>query len=347
MELDVLVICTIAITVCFLLINSFLLFTLLALASFFTIRYALSTAVDSFKARESPPRLEWLSKMISHATEFYNLLKSMMGAGDERSSTRKLRRAGFCKKFDSMEDEIETIVDCIVDEYILIWLEIVTPSNRDFSDDCREVFKDIFMKLINKFLANVDRDKFISKVVNLLSDSLSDPFTSQKMFESEHELVRNMVEELLVIIDIEEVSALKFERCTDKQQRDSLYILIRDLLTQAVFMPIVSIITDPNWINEQVVDLFEEPSRTHHDMTCVKRPKVPVDIESLKPQLRSIYNMAEHSLSRIDPRRASSVSLDRSVSAIPNPHVDLLKNNMKRSLSTDFCFDKIREYIVG
>ena len=139
-------------------------------------------------------------------------MKSIMVTDGTKNSIRKTRKAQFCKKFDSIEDEIETIVDCIVDEYILIWLEIVTPSNRDFSDDCRQVFKDIFMKLINKFMANVDRDKFISKVINLLSDSLSDPFTSQTMFESEPELVRNMVEELLVIVDIKEVNALKIEQ---------------------------------------------------------------------------------------------------------------------------------------
>lgn len=61
------------------------------------------------------------------------------------------------------------------------------------------------MDIINKFINKADRDKFLAKVINLLSDTLCDPFASQSLsIESETELVRNLVDELLSIIDYQD-----------------------------------------------------------------------------------------------------------------------------------------------
>lgn len=139
------------------------------------------------------------------------------------------------------------------------------------------------------------------------------------------------------------VSELKLIRCTDKQQRDSLYILIRDLLTQAVFMPITAIITEPNWINEQLVDLLESNDTVHN--LQLNHP-----LAGSSPAIK--LNDKKSTLKVSDPldtiRRASSVSVERPSSASPKHigQVDVIKSDMKRSLSADLFLDHLSESIV-
>lgn len=125
MELEVLIVSTAIITVVILLLQSFFTFAVLAVVTFFAIQYMLESAIKSCKARKTPLALDWLSNAIDYVLKLKSVISSMIIRTDSKNVVSfKSKRPPFCKRPDSIEDEIETIVDCIVDEYIVIWLEV-------------------------------------------------------------------------------------------------------------------------------------------------------------------------------------------------------------------------------
>ncbi|KAI1290192.1 Sorting nexin-19 [Halotydeus destructor] len=306
-------------------IESIFSFIVVGLVCFLLVKYTLERCIKScIKANEVPP-LMTVSIVICKLNDFRKLFVNNL----KSKQVAAISKTWHCSESTSYDNELETIVDHIVEDYILIWYNLISPDNQDFVDDLRAAVKKIFVNFLSTFLTTADRDKFLSQVLSLLTENLCDEnFSHSIIYENEDTLVRKMVEKFMVRFAPSEVLDLKSVRCTDQQHRDSLYILVRELLTKAVMIPIVTVIAEPNWIYEQLYLLFKSLNEPVPEVQLlIQNNQTPTKPSLLHPVIGKLGESCPS-------MRASSISLN--TNEMGN-YLTTTGSGMRRSKSVDLC----------
>lgn len=305
------------------LVNWLFLFISIAIVSFLVTRHMLSVVL------QAETNSQWT---VIWATTRRILGTSLELVGQARDVMRRLfypnhsvthPKPLFCGAKATFDNELITLVDHIVDDYIVVWYSVISPTNDEFVDDCRIIIRHIFRELINRCINRVDSTKFYLQATELVMETLKDPSADHSLKENEADFVARVVEDLLTLVAPRELNVLKSTKCTEKQMRDGLRIFLKELLTKAVFIPIVSYVCNPDWLNRVIVELLQAQAEVSMTRSAA--------LESREREVAASFT--ERQLSITDtPRRASSASLDR---AKPRPLQASPLTDIRRSHSAD------------
>lgn len=343
-----------ALVACFILYESLAFFLILVLFVFFAVKRLLDDTLEratcdtsTVTATAAGLSLEWFSKPFEYISRIRATYDRLLQRPSERKkiATPVIKLPLQCGPSPVIDEELQVIVDHIIEDYIMLWYKDISPDNDDFVEDCRVIFKHIFNELITRCLTRVDRVKFTQEVLDLLVEHLRDPTVSQTPFyESQETFIGGLIEEMLTLVGPLELEYLKHTKCSDKQTRDSLFRIIRELLTHAVVIPIVSYVSDPLWLNKMIIILFALPSEDQEEEEAEdqyhKRKAASCDKDDGSLKMYKHDSESKDLLLDSPERRASSASLEKNklyeVGGV-TPRINHLANNfdMKRSISAD------------
>jgi hypothetical protein len=214
--------------------------------------------------------------LINSLTRFLNLFNKLINNYECNQTNDCFERneSKFCGKYLDIRNESKTFAKLITDNYIHFWYNSINGGNYDFINDCENVLQQIFINLFEKC-----EQKLNSKVVFEKSLILLEKHLINRRFDSminnsnylinENERVAQIVERVLRLSAPEEVLRVIGIRndsnieITNPSHCFSLFIMIREMLTQSVFIPITDIITDPKFIYSNII-LFCEQTNTNN-----------------------------------------------------------------------------------
>lgn len=170
----------------------------------------------------------------------------------------------FCGSQLEFSNEAHTFAKLIEINYVNFWYNSLSNGNQQFLANCQLALEQIFINLINSFQNKLSTPKLAQIFLQLIHSNLT--YFNDNNYDNENDqtiLVANIVERLLNICSPHEINFL-IEKSQTKNY--AVYLMIKKMLTEAVFIPIFDVITNPQWIYSNIIFLCkEEPIViTHH-----------------------------------------------------------------------------------
>ncbi|CAG2177507.1 unnamed protein product, partial [Oppiella nova] len=235
--------------------------------------------------------------------------------GNDYSSSAAMSRQ-FCGEYVDIENESQTVSHIITDKYIEFWYQLIGTDNEDFTTDCRQILQQIFCQLFDKCVKCVDKEVFARKVLILLETHLSDESSGDDQTFNECQRMEAIVDRLLRLLATEDITPI-----VRKDPNLGVYVILKQLLTHSVFIPIIDIISEQKFIYENllflitntdyklidnkrqngskprtpIVELHVERHHTIDSNECNSSPKIVLNDEKLL-RFDSTPNLAEDNL---------------------------------------------------
>jgi len=205
-------------------------------------------------------------KLLTHCLNLLNKPKSI-----NQSITNKRNIENneplFCGNCLDINNESKTFAKLITDNYVEFWYKTINGGNDDFITDCQIILQQIFINLYEKCEQKLKTEQVLQKSFTLLEQHLISKRSqiNRNDLINETERVALIVERVLLLLAPEEVLCVMRNESSysDNKLRSktshylSLSLMIKDMLTQSVFIPITNIITDPKWIYSNIIWLCD------------------------------------------------------------------------------------------
>jgi hypothetical protein len=209
--------------------------------------------------------------LINSLTHFLNLINKLINNYYECNQTNdcfERNESKFCGKYLDIRNESKTFAKLITDNYIHFWYNSINGGNYDFINDCENILQKIFINLFQKCEQKLNSKVVFEKSLILLEkhliDRKFDSIINSNYLVNENERVAQIVERVLRLSAPEELSSvidIRNDRNIEIRNSShcfSLFIMIREMLTQSVFIPITDIITDPKFIYSNIIWFCEQ-----------------------------------------------------------------------------------------
>ncbi|RWS15639.1 sorting nexin-19-like protein, partial [Dinothrombium tinctorium] len=233
-------------------VNYFLAIVFLLIAYFLVSLVIETIANDTnvHKPRTLPTRL--VADIFECILNIYNAIVGNHG------NTSSEHGVAHCEEMPSLDAEIRTFSKHITKDYIRIWYDMVS-DNEEFIEESEIAFQEILRRLFVDQLSDLDPRKVCSIALLNLKDALQfDQIPNH--FENEHEYALFFIEKVLSSIQpstLQHIAKRKISTLNGSSE-DPIYVLIRQLLVEGALIPLLSLITNPEWINWAVIQLFSE-----------------------------------------------------------------------------------------
>lgn len=171
----------------------------------------------------------------------------------------------FCGSQLEFENEAHTFAKLIEMNYVNFWYNSLSNGNQQFLVNCQLALEQTFINLTNSFQNKLSTPKLAQIFLQLIHSNLA--YSNDNDYDNENEqtiLVANIVQRLLNICSPHEIN------CVIQKSQTKNYavcLMIKQMLTEAVFIPIFDVITNPQWIYSNIIFLCkEEPTVITHDV---------------------------------------------------------------------------------
>ena len=183
----------------------------------------------------------------------------------------------------SLEQEIATLVDLIIRDYILFWYRVVSPDDEDFVLECRSTFNNMFTVLIREKLASVRLERLLPAALQVLRKHVERSAHDQE--EKRRTQSADQKERAIAVSD--EVARFILTSCgpatlaalreatTDASgcfARDSVFHMVKEMLVFGVIMPIACHLSSPALLFRSIISSVsgetperESPASGHQD----------------------------------------------------------------------------------
>lgn len=192
---------------------------------------------------------------------------------------------------------LDLIVKELINDYILLWFQTIhsnssTLTTCDFIKDCHSLLSAIFTKIIDDHITRLNHNRIYHKLVDIIIhhfEERSDGQTRNEIMRSKtqrfadqsttshynnwrinhSESGKSIDEEIVSRLDClldfllssvapNDLINLKNLKCDDLQSRDSLYLMAKEILLFGVSIPIVDIISAPNFVNTSIARIISK-----------------------------------------------------------------------------------------
>lgn len=263
----------------------------------------------------------FLSLFASAASPLLTFTSSFIHFTD---SSRTLHKDAFCNTSPSIENEIATLVHHIVEDFILFWYRVVSPDDEDFVHECRSTFNSMFFTFVRNELSNVHAHNLLFQALIAIRKhilSMDREIDAEQLKQEQEKAVRLMtsVSEYLLATCAPEAlnqmnGSLVLSTSGHNSQRDSIYVMVREMLTFGVMMPITCRLSDPRLLFGSIVGLLSserKAGRMDRMKDCLSSGKHESSSSDQKKD--SLFPSSDPS-----PQKAPDSSLDRD----PKSHAD-------------------------
>jgi len=227
-----------------------------------------------------------------------------------------------CGSCSSLKNELSTFTCNICHDYIHFWYKDIS-SSSEFVTDCDTAIQTILNNLFS-YLCLLDKRSLIVNMLKRFS-TFSCNYNSDLTFltnEDESILIKSLLDKLLTLIAPDWLQ--KFSSSNEVKEKNNLdlvYLMIRDLLTNAAFLPIIEIITDPNWLNMVILNYLEPSVEYQYQFeSLINQYEYKEPLTTSKSNFTNLKS--KHNLSLISlPSSSSRYVLDhkRSISEVGSP----------------------------
>lgn len=193
---------------------------------------------------------------------------------------------------------LDLIVKELINDYILIWFQTIHSNSNtfatcDFIQDCHSLLSTIFTQIIDDHITRLNHNRIYHKLVDIVihhfegriggharnqimrsqthgfykTDQSASHYNNLMINHSES---RNSIDEeiiarldclldfLLSSVAPNDLINLKNLKCDDFQSRDSLYLMAKEILLFGVSIPIVDIISAPDFVNTSIARIISK-----------------------------------------------------------------------------------------
>lgn len=180
------------------------------------------------------------------------------------------RNESFCYATPRIEHEIETLVEFIVHDFILFWFRVVSPDDEDFVMECRLTFKNMFTVFAKEKLVKVRPDRLIPKALAAVRAHVQINGKEDRSSGKEQaiSLMHGVAEYLMTACAPAALNRMN-EPVGDEPaghlKRDSVFIMVKEMLAFGVLMPIASHLSDPELLFRSIIGLFSDTGAEMRD----------------------------------------------------------------------------------
>lgn len=264
-------------------------------------------------------------------------------------SSRTFHKETFCNTSPSIENEITTLVHHIVEDFILFWYRVVSPDDDEFVDECRSTFNNMFVTFARQELSNVHAHNLLSQALIAIRKhilSMDKEIGETQVKQEEEKAIRMMTsisEYMLAACAPESLNrmngSLVLSTSGHHPQRDSVYVMVREMLTFGVMMPITCRLSDPSLLFRSIAGLLsseEKVKRTDRMKDCLSSGKQQDN--SSDQEKDSLFSSSDPS-----PQPAADSSLDHDPKSRTEGHVvageclSIVVHNLLPEFSSSNC----------
>ena len=185
------------------------------------------------------------------------------------AACNNMHKDSFCNGAPHVGHEIDTLVEHIVHDYILFWFRAVSPDDEDFVNECRQVFKNMFTTFVKEKLVKVRADRLMPKAlaavrnhVQLNGSSVRRERVPTDAQEEAIALTNSIAEYLLTSCAPAALNRMNEpvgqQHASGHVQRDSVFIMVKEMLAFGVLMPIAFHLSDPKLIFRSIIGVVSD-----------------------------------------------------------------------------------------
>lgn len=309
----------------------------------------------SIRKRSSNTRRDVLSikitQFIQSVITKMNSIKGFIYGDKKHSISTKSAACGL-----SIEDELQTIAKMISINYVKSWCDILQIEEDVVMREGERILKHFFTNLSREFLSHLDVEAFLPEVINYCSmhvmqscmevpsEEYRDPTRIINELGDHEANIEEIVKHILIKCAPEDLTRILNSPLDQhannvsfqEMNRSSIYLVIQDLLIQGFVLPLISIFSEPTFLNLSILRLCQTERKI-----SMKKCDSKV-LQSLEGRGHEIHNVSQKT-SDVIPLKTSSSSPNLMVTSTSNTEVtqDLRTDNLKPLME---CYPLVREY---